>query len=121
MNSPAEISPNGRPTITPDMASGGASQHSKSEDESLSKEAYENTQRFRRLGFKGHVHNVCVGALYGVSIAYGALALVWMWHLVSPTELHFMPSENQATLQSLLFGTIIGGLASQFANKIFSH
>ena len=105
----------------PDVVSGGADKSPKNENESLSEEVYDRTQRVRRSDFKGHVHKVCVGALYTTSITYGLLALVWIWHLVLPIDCHFMPPENQATLRSLLFGTIIGGLASQFANKIFSR
>ena len=105
---------------TPDMAGAGASKKSKTEDDIISQERYENMQRFRRLAFKGHVHRVSVLFLYFVSTAYGVAAYVWLHHLLLPADWHFMPPDNQTTLQSLLFGTIIGGLASQFANKIFS-
>lgn len=90
------------------------------EEYQISQATYDAVQLARRLDFKRHVHRVSVYFLYGISSAYGIAALTWMWHLLAPEGGHFMPKENYATLQSLLFGTIIGGLASQFANKVFS-
>ena len=81
---------------------------------------YDSVQKRRRLDFKGHVHLVSVLALYLVALLYGAALVIWFWHLVvANEELHIMSQTNFSKLQSLLFGSILGGFASHFSRKIF--
>ena len=90
------------------------------EESSFSDEQYQSLQKSRRSIFKMHVHWVSILLLYAFTIFYMVAGVTWLWHLIFPESWHYMPQDNYDTLQSVLFGTIIGGLASQFARRVFA-
>lgn len=107
--------------ITPSDITAEDSARVTAEEEAVafSRQDYDTIQLKRRLNFHKHVHWVKLGFLYCISAAYFVAAVIWMLHLLAPESWHFMPAENYTTLQNLLFGSIIGGLANQFAHRIF--
>ena len=92
---------------------------SKKEDEHFPDAKYQGIQKKRRSDFKKHVHWASISAIYIGGIFYIVALFTWLYHLLAPTMIHFMPSENYETLQNLLFGSIVGALVSQIARKMF--
>lgn len=109
--------PNNTPDVTTEPV---ASEESVKEESFLSSDQYQEIQNQRRSHFKKHVLRISVYSLYAFSFFYGVAAFTWLWHLIMPEIIHYMPAQNYNKLENLLFGTIVGGLVSQFASKVFS-
>lgn len=116
-------------SFSPADESGEGVSAAEREDASLEIKAEEHSKysaisQQRRSDFQGHVHILSTMALYVVFGVYIIAILIWLAHFLLPeyigsVKLHYLPDEDFNKLQSLLFGTLVGGVANQFSKKVF--
>lgn len=67
--------------------------------------------------FRDHFENIAICTLYLVSFVLGVIMLVWLIHLLTPQSLHWLSGEQIYTLQTILTGGALVGIASRHFKK----
>ncbi|MDE0697140.1 MAG: hypothetical protein OXH76_15055 [Boseongicola sp.] len=81
------------------------------EDEAREKEAA------RQEKFRDHFENIAIASLYLVWVVICLVGLVWVYHLVSPESWPRLPEKRIDTIQAILTGGVVFGVAGQHLKK----
>ncbi|MCR6658025.1 MAG: hypothetical protein NVV72_01280 [Asticcacaulis sp.] len=94
----------------------------------LEKEAQEREHN-RTQRFRDHFETMAVVALWGMFVALGVVAIVWLWHIVSPAQIpiwtwatihcHWLTDKQMDTMQNIITGGIIAAsLGKHFEKRL---
>lgn len=71
----------------------------------------------RNQNIKHHVFLITRASLW---VAFGTavvIALVFVFHLVAPDDMHFLSADSNAALKGVVYGALASGLMQQLARK----
>lgn len=71
----------------------------------------------RSQKFKDHFERIAIGLLWIAAASLLVIFMSWLWHMVTPSCLHYLDSEQLAKLQYLFTGGIVVGVVSGHLKK----
>jgi nitrate reductase NapE component len=85
-------------------------------DGTLDVEARKNAHN-RNENFKNHLATAAC-CLFWLAVALlFAFGIVWAYHMITPTNWHFLDAQQIGAIQGMLFSGVISSLTSSFAEK----
>lgn len=82
----------------------------------IKKTAKENESK-RSEVFRNHFGRVAIWALYLVFFALGLIGVIWLWHLLTPQSWRWLSDEQIHTLQAIITGGLLVGMANRHVRK----
>lgn len=70
------------------------------------------TQRFRN-----HFEILIIGGMYSFAITLAVIGATWLWHLITPEQLHWLKSDALAHVQNIFTGGILAGVIAEHFKK----
>jgi hypothetical protein len=85
----------------------------------LEREAAEQ-EHDRNQKFRNHFEKIAIGALWILAFGLLAIALIWLYHMVTPICWHWLDIEQLDDLQGILTGGLIVGVLTDHFRKRLS-
>lgn len=84
----------------------------------IEKEAAANEHR-RNQAFRNHFERMAIVTLWTMFVALQTLAAVWLWHIISPTSMHWLSADQIGTIQNIVTGGIVAAaLGDHFKRRL---
>lgn len=93
------------------------------EAESFANEDLDKTAKIndhnRKERFKNHLGTAALIIFWIIVVSFSIMALIWVYHLISPEKMHFLTPLQIDKLQTILFSAAVIKIGQNLVSKYF--